>query len=74
METRKRSLAKALSWRVVATLITMGVAYALSREVTFAALVAGFDTTIKFCAYFVHERLWLRVRFGRYDPPTDYQI
>ncbi|WP_428264458.1 DUF2061 domain-containing protein [Haliangium sp.] len=73
METRKRSLAKALSWRIVATVITMAVAFALTREVEVAAAVAGLDTTIKFGAYFVHERLWLRIRFGRYQP-TDYQI
>ncbi|GAB4509941.1 MAG: hypothetical protein Tsb0020_26750 [Haliangiales bacterium] len=73
MESKKRSLAKTLSWRLIATLITMGVAFAVSGEVSFAAAIAGLDTTIKFGAYFIHERLWLRLRFGRYEP-TDYQI
>ncbi len=73
MESKKRSLAKTLSWRLIATLITMGVAFAVSGEASFAAAIAGLDTTIKFAAYFIHERLWLRLRFGRYEP-TDYQI
>lgn len=73
MENRKRSLAKALSWRLFATVITVTVAFALTGELAFAAKIGALDTAIKLVAYFAHERLWLRVRFGRYEP-TDYQI
>lgn len=73
METRKRSIAKALSWRFFATMITVAVVFLLSGEVVFAAKIGLLDTTIKLVAYFVHERLWLRIPFGRYER-TDYQI
>jgi len=71
METRKRSLAKALSWRFFATFITALVVFAMTGELAFAAKIGLLDTTIKLGAYFVHERVWLRIPFGRY---TDYQI
>ncbi|WP_045120872.1 DUF2061 domain-containing protein [Haliangium ochraceum] len=73
MESKKRSLAKALSWRFIATFITMAIAFVFSGEYLFAAKIGIADTLIKFAAYFAHERLWLGVRFGRYVP-TDYQI
>ncbi|MEM9489611.1 MAG: DUF2061 domain-containing protein, partial [Myxococcota bacterium] len=74
MDSKKRSLAKALSWRFIATFITALVAFVLTGELLFAVEIGLLDTTIKFAAYFAHERLWLRIRFGRHEQQTDYQI
>lgn len=65
METRWRSLVKALSWRFIATFITAIIVWVLTREIEFAATVGLLDTTIKLVVYFFHERLWLRVPFGK---------
>ncbi len=73
METKRRSLAKAFSWRVLATLITMTVAYLLTRKLSFAVEIGAIDTGVKLLIYFVHERLWQRISFGKIDSP-DYQI
>lgn len=73
MESRKRSVVKALSWRLIATFITSLVVFVLSGELAFAAKIGLLDTSIKFGAYFAHERMWLRIPFGRYKPP-DFQI
>lgn len=73
METRKRSIAKALSWRLFATVITTLVVLILTGQLIFAAKIGLLDTTIKLAAYFVHERLWLRVPYGRLTD-SDYQI
>lgn len=73
METRRRSIYKTLSWRVIATLITMLVAFAITREVDFALEIGALDTTIKLVAYFLHERAWLRVSWGKVKE-HDYQI
>ena len=72
-ETKKRSIAKAISWRLVATIITAGVVYATTGQWKAAGAIAAFDTTIKFAAYFFHERMWVRINFGRHRY-TDYQI
>ncbi len=73
METHFRSILKAGSWRLAALLITMTVAYAITRKTELAAAIGLGDTAIKLGAYYLHERLWLRVKFGL-RRPTDYEI
>lgn len=68
-----RSIAKSLSWRVIATFVTATVAYAVTRELEFAAAVGAIDTLIKLLAYYGHERLWNRVRLGR-ARPSEYNL
>jgi len=72
-ETRRRSLVKAISWRVVALIITAVVGYALSRSVTFAISLSVIDSAIKIAAYYLHERAWISIPYGRVPPP-EYQI
>ncbi len=76
MESRKRSIAKSLSWRFIATTITVSVTYFISGELALAAEVGLLDTLIKLVGMYMHERAWLRIRFGRppQPPPPEYQI
>ena len=64
---------KALSWRVIATFVTFTVAWIITRELTFAAEIGLADTVIKLGAYYLHERTWMRVKFGTLKTP-EYQI
>jgi len=72
-ETRARSIVKALSWRVFATLITTGVVYAMTGRIDNALEIGVVDTLVKLGLYFGHERAWARINYGRYRY-TDYQI
>jgi len=72
-ETKRRSLAKALSWRVFATIITGTIVFVLTGKSAFALEVGAVDTGIKLLVYFFHERLWLHIPFGRV-PPQDFEI
>ena len=74
METSRRSFAKAVSWRIVATLITGTLVYLLTGKGEFAATVGLADTTIKFAIYFGHERAWNRIAFGREKREPEYHI
>lgn len=74
METRRRSLAKSLSWRFFATMITALVAYGVTGEADFAFKIGLLDTTIKFVVYYGHERVWQRIPFGLPKKQHDYQI
>jgi uncharacterized membrane protein len=65
MDTHRRSLLKALSWRITAWAITTLVAWALTGEARFALALGLADSTVKILAYYSHERLWNRVGFGR---------
>jgi len=73
METYKRSLAKALSWRVIATFITAGVALLITGRLGPAAAIGLADTVLKIGVYVAHERAWNRISFGKGREP-EYQI
>ena len=51
----------------------MTVAYAITRKTELAAAIGLADTGIKLFVYYLHERLWLRVKFGL-RKSTDYEI
>jgi uncharacterized membrane protein len=74
METTKRSIAKAISWRVIAMAITSSLVLILTGEWGFAATIGLADTSLKFFIYFYHERLWNRITYGREDKQPEYNI
>ena len=53
-----RSLAKALTWRVTATLTTAVIAYIVTGQLGTAALIGGIEFILKFFIYYGHERAW----------------
>ena len=72
MDSRTRSLVKALTWRGVALTVTATVAWIATGELEMAAAIGAADEAIKFVLYYLHERVWGQVAFGR--PQEDYQI
>ena len=60
-----RSIAKAISWRVIGTLDTLIVSYLLTGEVAVAASIASIDFVTKMFLYFFHERLWNKINWGK---------
>ncbi len=72
-ETRRRSLAKAISWRIFAAIITACVALVMTHQLEFAAKIGVIDTTVKLLVYFLHERAWNKLNYGRVPAP-DYEV
>ena len=68
MDSRTRALAKATTWRLLATAITVTCAWLVTGEAAYAASIGALDTFIKFGGYYLHERLWDRARLGRAQP------
>ena len=60
-DSRVRSLAKAFSWRIVATLTTAIIAYVVTGELGTAATIGGIEFLLKFFIYYAHERAWTMV-------------
>lgn len=60
-----RSVAKAVSWRVIGTLDTLLISYLLTGEVAVAASIATIDFVTKMFLYFFHERLWNKINWGK---------
>ena len=64
-ETNFRSIIKGFSWRIIATLTTVIIIYVFFGEFELA-IVAGFiETIFKVILYWAHERMWLKIRWGR---------
>ena len=73
IDTPKRSIAKSISWRIFAGIITACVAYAMTGKGDFAAKIGLVDTTVKLGIYFLHERVWNKINYGRVNAP-DYEV
>ena len=74
MESTKRSIAKSISWRLLATVITASIAWGITKQWELAATIGLADTTVKFFIYFAHERTWNRIDFGREQKQPEYVI
>ena len=73
METRTRTIAKTLTWRASAFVMTAIIAWVATGRLAVAASIGLTDTVVKLAAYYIHERMWLKVRFGR-RTASDYEI
>ncbi len=60
-----RSIAKAISWRVVGTLDTLIVSYYVTGQWGTAAAISSVDFVTKMILYFFHERIWNKIKWGR---------
>jgi uncharacterized membrane protein len=73
IDSPKRSIAKSISWRILAGIITACVALYMTGQLGFAAKIGLVDTTVKLLIYFVHERIWNKINYGRVTTP-DYEV
>ncbi len=65
METHLRSVIKAVSWRVIATLTTMALVFAFTGKVELALAVGGIEMAAKLLFYYLHERSWNAIKWGK---------
>jgi len=59
-----RSVIKTVSWRILATVTTVLVIYALTDDGDLAMTVGYLEATIKMGLYYFHERIWNRLQVG----------
>lgn len=67
METKKRTLVRAISYRLTAWLFTIFWTWLFTGDI---AKSAGFATALHVLLtfdYYLHERMWLHIRWGLND-------
>jgi sulfate adenylyltransferase large subunit len=69
-ETHARSLAKAVSWRATGSLDTFVVAFVITANPKIAGSVAVTEILTKIAIYYLHERVWALVPWGKRQPDT----
>lgn len=60
-----RSVAKAVSWRILGTLDTMAIAWFITGKLTMALSIGSIEVLTKMVLYFFHERLWNVIKWGK---------
>lgn len=67
-ESHLRSILKAVSWRVSGTLATAIIVLLATGKWTVALFVGVLEFVSKIGIFFVHERIWDRITFGKKAP------
>jgi uncharacterized membrane protein len=60
-----RSLVKAVSWRLTGSLDTLIITFLITGKLRWALTVSGVELFTKIGLYYVHERIWENLSFGR---------
>jgi uncharacterized membrane protein len=60
-ESKKISLAKAISWRTTGSLATFAIVYYSTGRLDLAAAIGGGETVVKIILFYAHERIWARI-------------
>ena len=69
-DARGRSLLKAVSWRLVGSLDTFLLSLIVTGNGRYAISIASVEALTKIALYYVHERAWRRVAWGRLEVPA----
>ncbi|HXI44254.1 MAG TPA: DUF2061 domain-containing protein [Bryobacteraceae bacterium] len=73
MDSSSRSLAKAVSYRVLGSAVTALIVLLFSGSLKVSLGVGAMDMLSKIALYFLHERIWNYIPYGRPKRP-EYEI
>ena len=66
MDTHKRTIAKTITFRIIATITTMVLVLIFTGNLTLAGAIGALDLVSKLMIYYVHERVWNKFSWGKH--------
>jgi uncharacterized membrane protein len=69
-----RSVVKAFSWRATGTADTILISYLVTGQAKWALSIGFVELFTKVFLYYIHERIWERLSFGRVKGKEDFDI
>jgi len=69
-ESHARSAAKAISYRILGTVASTMAVFALTGRWGLALSLGSFELLFKIALFWVHERIWDRLPYGRTSSPV----
>ena len=66
-ETRKRSIAKSIIWRLICIIVSILTSYFLTAKWDVAVAIGSIYNVITMILYYFHERTWNRIKWGISD-------
>jgi uncharacterized membrane protein len=65
MDSTKRSVVKTISWRITGSLATFIISYIVLGNIIVSGTIALIQVTFNTLLYFIHERIWNKIRWGK---------
>jgi uncharacterized membrane protein len=65
IDNHRRSIIKAISYRVIGVLGTMLIAYIFTGQVIISVGIAIVDLLVGMVFYYAHERIWNMINWGK---------
>ena len=63
---QKRHILKTITWRIVGTIDTMVLGWAVTGDIHLGLAIGGFEVVTKMILYYFHERIWYKyINIGR---------
>lgn len=62
---KARHIAKTITWRVIGTIDTMVLAWIITGDPLTGLKIGGVEVFTKMILYYLHERAWYRISFGK---------
>ncbi len=63
-DSKKRHIAKTVTWRIIGTIDTMILAWWISGDPMVGMKVGGAEVVTKMILYYLHERGWYKIDYG----------
>lgn len=68
-DAHTRSILKAVSYRLLAATATGSIAFVFTRRWDLSLGIAAVEAVAKIFCYYIHERLWSFIKFGKKKHP-----
>lgn len=69
MDTPARSWVKSITWRIFGIVLLGLISYVITRDWKEMAVITAVFHGIRVVLYYVHERVWERIQWGRVKHP-----
>jgi uncharacterized membrane protein len=63
-DSKKRHIAKTVTWRIIGTIDTMVLAWWISGNPLTGLKIGAVEVVTKMILYYLHERTWYKIDFG----------
>lgn len=65
MERPIRTFAKAVTWQIAGMIVMIAIGFAFTGSLAAGGGIAAISSLTGFLSYFLHERVWSRISWGR---------
>ena len=66
-EAHGRSFAKAVSWRIFASIDKFIISFFVTGKISLAGTIAAVEVMTKIVIYYLHERAWAAIPWGHHS-------